>query len=141
MTLPLTLVHVAPTADGAAEVVREDGVLVWEADGADERRSLSTAPVLFLQFDQNCTKQTWWSRNGTKEEMVDTRECVCAQGLPMSCIVGLNTEKCLGKMYLSTPNVLELWSVTLNRCWPSTTRICDNNGLENKTRRGFLVHF
>lgn len=45
---PLTLVHVPPAADGAAEVVGEGGVLVGEADGADERRSLHTAPVLFL---------------------------------------------------------------------------------------------
>lgn len=50
--------HVPPAADGAAEVVGEGGVLVGEADGADERRSLHTTPVLFLQFDQNCTKQT-----------------------------------------------------------------------------------
>lgn len=49
----------------------------------------------------------------------------------MSCSVGLNTENCLGKTYLSTPKVLELWSVTLNLCWPSTTRIWDSNGLEN----------
>lgn len=45
--------HVPPAADGAAEVVGEGGVLVGEADGADERRPLHTAPLLFLQFDQN----------------------------------------------------------------------------------------
>lgn len=84
---PLTLVHVPPAADGAAEVVGEGGVLVGEADGADERRSLHTAPVLFLQFDQNCTKQTWRSRDRTKEEMVHQQRecvCVCVQGIPMS---------------------------------------------------------
>lgn len=72
--------HVPPAADGAAEVVGEGGVLVGEADGADERRSLHTTPVLFLQFDQNCTKQTWRSRERTKEEIVHQqreRVCVC----------------------------------------------------------------
>lgn len=100
--------HVAPAADGAAEEVGEGGVLVREADGADERRSLHTTAVLFLQFDQNCTKQTWRSREGTKEEAVDQGGGRSVQGIPMSCSVGLNTENCLGKMYLSTPNVLEL---------------------------------
>lgn len=138
--------HVPPATDGAAVVVRERRVLVWEADGADKWRPLRTAPVLFLQLDKNCTKQTWQLRNKSKEEMVDSdssREgvCVYVQGLPMSCSVGLNTENVLGKMYLSTPNVIELWSVTLNLCWPSTTRIWDSNGLENTTRRAFPVHF
>lgn len=63
--------HVPPAADGAAEEVGEGGVLVGEADGADERRSLHTAPILFLQFDQNCTKQTWRSRKRTSRETVD----------------------------------------------------------------------
>lgn len=69
MTSSLTLMHVPPAADSAAEVVRERRVLVWEADGADEWGPLRTAPVLFLQFDKNCTKQT--RRLKTKEEMVD----------------------------------------------------------------------
>lgn len=77
--------HVPPAADGAAEVVGEGGVLVGEADGADERCSLRTTPVLFLQFDQNCTKQTWRSQEMTKEQMVDQRERVCV------CVCSGNT--------------------------------------------------
>lgn len=86
MTSLLTLMHVPPAADGAAEVVGERRVLVWEADGADERRPLRTAPILSLQFDKNCTKQTWRLRNGSTEEMVDSEipaetesVCVCSE--------------------------------------------------------------
>lgn len=61
----LTLMHVSPAANGAAVIVRERRVFVWETDGPDELRSPGAPPVLLLQFDQN-----WENRNETSSLMM-----------------------------------------------------------------------
>lgn len=104
-----------------------------------ESSSHSARPVSSAWSELHQTNMAVKKREQRDSEVPAETERVCVQGLPMSCSVGLNTENCLGKTYLSTPNVSELWSVTLNLCWPSTTRIWDSNGLEDKTRRAFLT--
>lgn len=84
----LTLVHVPPAADGAAVVIGEGLVFVWQTDGLDERASFGAAAVLLLQFDQNWTTETHCEggTSGALWDSVCVGACVCLSARLSVCM-------------------------------------------------------